>query len=310
MSRHLGELLKGAVPEPARVLNADELMRTARSRNAPPRWAGPVVATVFLVAAVAIAVPQVVARWGHVASTPGVADVPLRLSALDRRVPLGPVAVGAMDRTALAHPGEGSLVATLGQEQVYLIEAVGDQLCLLEVNESYGSAGSGCFPRSDLLTTGIVLSTLAPDSSTMLLAVAVPDGYTVATSGGRSAVVVSNVAVLDLVSSQTKLTVSGSAMPSVTFDLGKSAILPGGSAPETPGSAAKGALSDLARSAQLYAQEHGSTAGFADKIKADAGPVVSTKFRSLTDTSAVADLGAGRRLTVDLLSGAIDEGAC
>lgn len=74
-------------------------------------------------------------------------------------------------------------------------------------------------------------------------------------------------------------------MPSVAFELGNSATLPGGSAPDTPGSAAKGALVDLARSAKLYAQAHGSTVGFTDKFKADVGPVVSTRLRTLADSA-------------------------
>lgn len=141
---------------------------------------------------------------------PSAAEVPLHVSALARRVRLTEAAAGAMSLTDLLHPGEGSLVATRGSERIYLTETVGDRLCIVQVDESTGGAGTNCQPRSNLLTTGIVLvSHPLVDSGPTSLVVVVPDGYTRAVSGDSRAAVASNVAVLELTSPQETLTVSG-----------------------------------------------------------------------------------------------------
>lgn len=112
MSHHLGELLQQAVPEPTRYLDPDEIMRASQRGGSVPRWAGPLVAVVVLVSASVIVGPRMLQSDVGPAA-PKVADVPLHLSALEHRVPLGETAAGSLEPTVLVHPSEGVLVASL-----------------------------------------------------------------------------------------------------------------------------------------------------------------------------------------------------
>lgn len=214
MTAELERLLQRAVPEPPHTLDAGALLTAARRRQRV-RAAGLAVAAAVL-AVLAIGLPQLVGQ-----SRQDAASVPVRLSALDQRVPLGPVAAGMTNGVALAHPGEGSLVATVDNYQVFLVETTNDQVCLLIVRESYGSAARGCQPRSDLLTTGLVFPTrlsVAP-SAPQVIFVAVPDGYTRASAGGQTADVANNLAVFHGDVGKGDLKLSGPSVPTATFDL-------------------------------------------------------------------------------------------
>jgi hypothetical protein len=230
MNRDLGQLLKQAMPEPPHYFDAGEVLNAARHRRRL-RLSLAALAAVAL-AGVAIGTPLLITHPGDKPRPGGKVSVPLHLSVLERRVPLGTTAAGILAGTALVHPGEGSLVATLGSpgdlvalarhEQVYLVEAANDQLCLVDVIERYGSGLDNCQPRSDLLTAGVMLPVWPIDavdtSGPWTLIVAVPDGYLTATAGGTTVKVANNVAVLQG-KSQTHLTISGPRVPSVTFSL-------------------------------------------------------------------------------------------
>jgi len=310
VNRDLAQMLQEAVPEPTGRLDPDEILRTAGRGSSARRWAGPVVAMVFLVAAVGVASPQLLTRWRNQGAMPAVADVPLTLSALKHRVPLNGTAALGVERIEVVHPGEGSLVATVGDDQIYLVEATGDRLCISVGNELSGAgASNGCQPVSDLLTTGVTMDYGGVSPTSWRFIVAAPDGYTLATAENRTAPITSNVAVLDLDATETELTISGPAVPSVTFHIGAPGSL-NGATPPILETTARASLEGLARDAQAYLQQHGTTAGFADSVKADVGPAMNKLIPSLTDTTATADLGSGQCLTVVLLNGQIHESTC
>ncbi|MEU8230456.1 hypothetical protein AB0C12_12755 [Actinoplanes sp. NPDC048967] len=200
------------VPEPVDASDADGVAGNAWWWRRPR----PVLAVmaVLLVVTASVA-PLMVDRTTKLS----VADVPLRLSALEHRVRLGETGKGAMDTTALVHPGEGTLVADRDTGQIFLLEAADNRLCVLTVNEGSGGAGTQCWPRSDLLTTGVVQVYAPVESGSRVIVVVAPDGYTKAAAGDTSAVVSANAAVLELMAPQHHLTLSGPGMPTVTFTL-------------------------------------------------------------------------------------------
>lgn len=214
MTADLSRLLQQSVPEPERALDPGTVLDAARRRQ---KVRTTLLAAVAVIAvAIAVGTPFLVRQ-----PEPDVASVPLRLSVFDHRVPLGPVAAGALDKTPLVHPGEGSLAATVENHQVFLIEAVDDQVCIVIVRESYGSAGTGCHPLANLLTTGVVTYTnLSFDGSGPgLLLVAAPDGYTQAELGRQRTSIANNLAVVPLLTHDRALKMSGPAVPTVTLDL-------------------------------------------------------------------------------------------
>ena len=321
MNRDLAQLLQDAVPEPTGRLDPDAILRTAGRARPARRWAAPVLAVAVIVVAVGVVSPQLVTRWRDEAATPAVAEVPLVLSALQHRVPLPQVAAGAavgLGGIEYVHPGEGSLVATVGDDEIYLAEASGDRLCVFVGNElTGGGASNGCQPRSDLLTTGVgddyggglrrTADGIAPTFWRFI--VAAPDGYTLATAQGMTALITSNVAVLDLDTTEAEVTISGPAVPPITFHFGVPGSLDGAT-PPTLEEYARANLKSLARDAQAYRQQHGTTAGFADSVTADSDPRSRRLIPVLTNTTATADLGDGRCLTIDLLTGTIHDAAC
>jgi hypothetical protein len=264
----------------------------------------PVAAVVLAFALVAV--PEL----GDRTPEPAVAEVPLRLSALEDRVRLGETGRGAMDTTRTVHPGEGTLVARRGSQQIFLVEAAGDRLCVLAVDEGSGGASTGCGHRSDLLTTGVIHAYSPTASRLTVVVVAVPDGYSRATAGDVGVPVISNAAVLELDPPPTELVLSGPELPTVTLELGRAAATAGGVAPaSTRESNARIALTDLIDSARGYEQRRGSTAGFAKHLLAGA-PALGGQLASLTDTAAVAAIAPGRCLTASFSSGAIEEITC
>ncbi len=265
-----------------------------------------------VVVAAAIAAPLVIFQIRDAPRVVTAADVPLQVSAVERRQPLGETAAGAMDTAALVHPGAGSLVAARGPESIYLLEAVGDRLCVLVVNEGSGGAGSSCHPRSNLVDTGIIHAHPPATTGPTAFIVVAPDGYTRARAGDGEAAVVSNVAIVEVNEPQRTLTISGPAVPDVTFPLGVAGAAVGtatNAGPSETETNARAALADLSRAAQAYQRQHGTTTGFAEQVVADSAPV-GRQMASLTDTTAVARIGPQRCLRADLLAGRIDERPC
>ncbi len=153
------------------------------------------------------------------------------------------------------------------------------------------------------------------DAGPATLVVAVPDGYDRTTLGGVTAQVVNNVAALPTDVPAQEVTLSGAAVPDVPLDV--SSQLRGGERTPAAGSAkasdeanARAALSDLARSAQLYAEEHGSMAGFADALTAEQGPAIRRQMAALTDTSAVARVSPGHCLSIEFATGHTTDTRC
>jgi hypothetical protein len=203
-----------SVPEPVRNPEPRAVPATPRRRRGVRTTL--LAAIAVIVVAVAIAVPFLTRRTG-----PDLASVPLRLSVFDHRVPLGPVAAGALGDTPLVHPGEGSLAATVENHQVFLVEAAGDRVCIVIVRENYGSAATGCDPLTSMLTQGVVVYTnfSFDGSGPGMLFVAVPDGYTRATLGGRRTSIANNLAVVPVVPDDRALRISGPEVPTATLDL-------------------------------------------------------------------------------------------
>lgn len=321
MNRDLARMLQEAVPEPTGRLDPDEILRTAGRARPARRWAAPVLAVTVLAVAVGVASPQLMTRWRNEAATPVVADVPLTVSALEHRVPLPEAAAGAaigLGGIEYVHPGEGTLVATVGDDEIYLAEATGDRLCVVVGNELTGGGGSnGCQPMSDLLTTGVGdnygggvhLTAAGMEPTFWRFIVAAPDGYTLATANDLTALITSNVAVLDLDITEAEVTISGPAVPSVTFHIGVPGSLDGAT-PPTREAYARANLESLARDAQAYLQQHGTTAGYADSVKADADPRMDRLIPSLTNTTATATVGTGHCLTIDFQTNQITEATC
>jgi hypothetical protein len=279
----------------------------AAPRRRTNRKVAAVAAVAVVVAALTTAV--IVAQTAKRPSETAVAEVPLDLSALDERVRLGRVGTGAMDSTKVLHPGEGSLVATLGTRRVFLIEASGNRLCVLVVAENSGGASSHCQPRDDLLTAGIVHTSRPPGTVPETVIVVAPDGYTAAAFGEKTVAITSNVAVLEAMTLPDSVTITGPRVPDVTFLLGAASDRADPSAATDREVNARLALADLIRSAGLYTREHGTTDGFARSMRA-AGPALTRQLTSLTDTSAVAEVGPQRCLRADLQTGTITEISC
>ncbi len=138
--------------------------------------------------------------------------------------------------------------------------------------------------------------------------VVAPDGYTSAALGARTAPVRSNAAVLETEAPAGELVLTGPAVPRLRYDLAE--VARGAERPDTAVAAATGALAYLARAAGRDAQEHGSTAGFADEVRREQGGGAARRLVSLGDTGAVARSGAGGSLAVDLSSGEVEESPC
>jgi len=317
MNPDLGDLLEAAVPEPRRRLDAEQVLGAARHRRRVRAGWG-AGGTAAVVAVVVAAVASTTGSWlaDGGAGPAGTGEVPLVLSALRDRQPLNANLLGALDTTDLAHPGEGALVArvgrdgpTVGEADVWLVEASGDQLCLV-LEGGGGGVGYGCSPRSDLLDPGVL--TVFSEHEPPLLVVVAPDGYTTATLDGATAPVTDNVAVLP-VSADRDVVLTGPDVPEVALDptlvLGSGWGDSGGQELSQE-ARARAALEDLVRSAQRYAEANGDTDGFAEQLVADSGPALARQLRTLTDATAVADIGDGQCLTADLVTGEVTDGPC
>ena len=224
MNRELGQLLDEAVPEPPRHLDPDLLVHTANRRR---RVRSSLMAVGVVLVAAAMATPLLVMRAGDDKATIATGDGPLHLSALDRTEPLAPAPseMRGNERFSLDElvpAGEASLVATTTDGwQVYLTQTVDDEICIID--DKAGSALYGCFPRSNLLTSGIHLGTGVGIRRDVHIIVAVPDGYTQATANDTTVVVANNVAVFEIAMPERPrggdLTISGPAVPDVSFHL-------------------------------------------------------------------------------------------
>jgi hypothetical protein len=214
MTADLPRLLQQAVPEPAHTLDAATVLTAARRRQRIRTTLLAAVAAVVVL--IAIGMPLVTRPTDS-----DTASVPLRLSVFDRRVPLGPVAAGALGDTTLVHPGEGGLATTIESYQVFLVEAAGERVCIVVVRENYGSAATGCHPLANLLTVGVIMYTNLTfgASGPGLLLVAAPDGYTRATLGPQRASIDNNLAVVRHVPGERDLEIAGPDVPIVTLDL-------------------------------------------------------------------------------------------
>lgn len=213
MNTELGELLNRAVPDPPRLLDADLVLRLARRRGRRRVAMGLAALAVVAVAGPVAAV--------HLQPAPeDVADVPLRLSALDRRQPIGEAAARVLVGETLVHPGQASLAGEGGRWRVLLAETVDRKVCV--VVESRGDGAGGCQPWSDLLTTGVILATILSgnDADPWLIVVAVPDGYTRAAIGATTASVSNNVGLLEgRFTKDDELVIWGRGLPTVAFPL-------------------------------------------------------------------------------------------
>jgi hypothetical protein len=220
MNHDLMRVLEVAVPEPPRALDPGTVLHAARRRRRI-RASLTVVAAAALVGLAVTGSLITGGPWVH-RSTVQVADPPLTISALAQRTPIGATVAKALPGIDLAHPGQGTLVATVGPEKVYLLEATDGSLCTV-VDEGFGSSWGGCGPRSELLTTGVISSTVPSyppynDGRTKVIVV-VPDGYRTATLGNKTVQVSRNVALLSGPFSVRSLTIDGPSVRAVTFNL-------------------------------------------------------------------------------------------
>lgn len=220
MNRDLVRLLDDAVPEPPHALDSGTVLSAARRRR---RVRASFTALVTAaVAGLAVAGSLVVVDRGDHRSTLQVANPPLTISALAHRAPLGATVARALHGIHLAHRGQGTLVATDGPEKVYLLEAADGSLCTV-VDEGNGSSWSGCGLRSELLTTGVISSTVPSDppynDERTQVIIVVPDGYRTATVGNKTVQVSHNAALLTGPFSARSLTIAGPSLRAVTFDL-------------------------------------------------------------------------------------------
>jgi hypothetical protein len=214
----------------------------------------------------------------------------------------------------LRHPGEASLIATVDRHHVYLLERADGDLCL--VAEHKGSAGSNCVQRSQLLTKGgLSLLVQEWEGRPATLVVAVPDGYDRARLGRVTTRVVNNAAALPTDLTALKVTLSGAAVPEVSLDVssllrGVELGTPSGTTAVANEANARAGLLDLARSAQLYAENHGGMGGFAEALTAEQGPAIRRQMDNLTDTSAVARVSSDRCLSIEFATGHIADTRC
>jgi hypothetical protein len=216
VNTELGLLLERAVPEPPRLLDADVILRSARRR----------VRHRVATGLAALAVAAVVGPMTAVRLQPDpvdVTDVPLHLSALDRRQPIGEVAAHLLVGQRLVHPGQASLTREVDRWQILLAETVDGEICVVAVRESQGDgAGGDCQPRPDLLTTGVMFATTVSGdhADPALIIVVVPDGYTRAAIGATADRVSNNVGLLrGVFSPEDELVISGPDLPTVAFPL-------------------------------------------------------------------------------------------
>jgi hypothetical protein len=220
MNRDLVRLLEDAVPEPPKALDPETVLHAARHRRRI-RTSLTVMVAAAVVGLAVTASLIAVDRADH-RSTIQVADPALTISALAQRTPIGASVANALPGVDLAHPGQGTLVATVGPEKVYLLEATDGSLCTV-VDKGFGSSWGGCGPRSELLTTGVISSTVPSyppynDGRTQVIIV-VPDGYRTATLGNKTVQVSHNVALLSGPFSARSLTIAGPSVRAVTFHL-------------------------------------------------------------------------------------------
>jgi hypothetical protein len=217
VSHDLAVLLEAAVPEPQRLLNPDELLRSARRRVTVRRRVGAALGVSVLAGAATAAV--LIPSDGHQSAGTGGAIITPAVSALENSVPLPATVTRALARTKFTSAGRGALVRQGGGEQVYLAPVNnGELICIVDLVDANDHSMT-CAPRSALLSTGVYLATQLNDTSPAQAMIVVPDGYTTATSGTTTAAVAANLAVLRPVTSGT-VTLSGPHRPSVTLHLG------------------------------------------------------------------------------------------
>lgn len=294
MNVDLHQLLHDVVPEPTRSLDAGAVLSAARRRQRRGR----ATAAALVAVAVGVVVPLAsLARGGGRDTGP----VAVSAAALADRAPLGEMARGTLAGFGpFAHPGEGTLVGVVGDDEVWLVEQATGGLCLLLVYEKYGSAGVGCQPRSDLVTKGIVFGTAGVrPHAPLLLIVAVPDGYQTVRAGAGSAQVQRGVAVLAFDFSRRpagNVTASGPGKPRLSFPLDRYVLAPGSArAPATDALAGEQArkhrlLFELVRRADAYQHAHGSTKGFVASLS-DSQRRAAHDLQALSDKEATARVG-------------------
>ncbi|WP_369056593.1 hypothetical protein [Kineococcus terrestris] len=266
MTGGLEQLLDEAVPEPPRRLDPAHVLRVARRRRRG--WRASLAVGAAALAATGISVPSL---WqdptvrlqpaqvepDRVQPTREPAQEPVRLSVLERRVPVdqvgaffpsGPARTVDDDplesaQLRLVHPGQASLVLTSPEGTRYYLaqstdglesteEAEGSDgalssdgvLCLAWVAPATGGTGSGCLPGSTLLTTGFVMpvnSLMGGDGSDVLagVVVIVPDGYEEVSAGDVSVDVRDNAALVPVADDELpqRLTLSGRGVPEVVL---------------------------------------------------------------------------------------------
>ena len=216
MSHDLTSLLESATPEPQRLLNPEELLRAARHRVTVRRRAGTGLGAAVLAGVVTAAL--LVPSDGPKAVGPGGAIAAPAVSVLEATKPLPATVVRSLSGSRYTSNGQGTLVRQLGGDQVYLVPVnAGQLICIVDVAADNSSVS--CAPRSGLLTTGVYLGSQLNDTSPAQLMIVVPDGYTTARSGTRTAAVAANLAVLQPAADGT-VTLTGAHRPSVTLHLG------------------------------------------------------------------------------------------
>lgn len=221
----LSRLLEDAVPEPPRFLDSETVLVAARRRHRNRTSRLAVAALAFAI--VAIAGTMTATHRAQRATAVRVDQVPLTISALDHQTKLSAEANklltgSGMAPVQLVHPGRGALVATHGTDTIYLTQATGDRLCVID-DDGHSAGWDFCEARSDLLTTGLI-GTSVPDPSTPNFAdstviAVVPDGYRTATIGTTTVRLTNNVAILEGPFTGKTLTIAGPKLPTATFNL-------------------------------------------------------------------------------------------
>jgi hypothetical protein len=314
MTSDLTRLLQETVPEPPRLLDPGAVLHRARRRRRVRATALLAAAAVLLVG---VAAGALQGPWRHRAIPLAPTAVPLTVSALAHLQPLSPESAEALDGEGpLAHPGQATLVGTLDRSKVWLAATADDQLCLLVAHDEYGQQLTGCAARKELLRSGLLLAYLPgedPAALTHILVVA-PDGYTAARGPGAEAAFTENTAVLTFARRpppDTDITISGAGLPDVTFPL--EPVVGPGPAPAGTDPAvhtARQDLLDIARSARLYAQDHGgSTTGFVASLPPDFTAVLLRTKIAVTDTTASTSVH-GHCLSVEFATGTVTDRGC
>jgi hypothetical protein len=221
MSNDLADLLGTAVPEPARYLNPDAVLRAARHRRTVRRSG--VVGAVVAVTAFAAVVPLALHGSPETAGPSSGGPEPLTLSALDLAGSLPQDVSGMVSPSQGEGPYTGVLAATVDGDRIYLAETTDDELCLVAAKPAPGGGASTCNQRSALMTSGVVLAYTPAAGKPLTVVVVAPDGYETASAESRSAQVVANVAVLTLPDAAA-ITLSGPHVRSVTLQLSESPV--------------------------------------------------------------------------------------